>query len=199
MGAAEGLFLGVALPAEVGVFVGTHVLGQVAGLTEVLPAPRVLAGEGTLARVDSDVLDEVGGLCVGGGMEEGREGEVVSECGWMVNLYSVEGLALYAQEACGLSFTCLVLIHTPRPPFPHVIPLSPPSLPPSKPHQTKRPTLVKALPQPSYLHLYRRGSWLPLVLVLVLVMSMVIVGMKETGMGSLRSEGGGESGRTTRR
>ena len=82
VGAPEGLFLGVAFPAKVGVFVGTHVLGQVSGLTEVLPAPWVLAGEGTLARVDSDVLDEVGGLwwVV---WEGGRES--VSECGWVVN------------------------------------------------------------------------------------------------------------------
>lgn len=62
MGAAEGLLFSVALPAEVGVFVRTHVLCQVTGLTEVLPTSWVFAWEGAFSRVNSDVLDEIGGL-----------------------------------------------------------------------------------------------------------------------------------------
>ena len=78
VGAAKWLLFSVALPAEVGVLMGTHVLCQITGLTEVLPTSWVFAREGAFPRVDSDVLDEIGGLCDGerrgggGGREGGR-------------------------------------------------------------------------------------------------------------------------------
>ena len=135
--------------------------------------------------------------CVGGG-----EGEGVSKVAWMGGLpwvYSVDGSALCVQEVHGLPLSSSPF-HAPCPYLStHFSPTTPSPclLHPSQPPKTKRPTLVKALPQPSCLHLYRRGSRLPLVL--VLVMSMV-VGVKETGMGSsgLTRRKRGGSGRTTR-
>lgn len=56
MRATERLVLGIPLPTEVRMLMGSHMLGQVPTLTERFATSRHFTLEGTLPRMDPDVL-----------------------------------------------------------------------------------------------------------------------------------------------